>query len=159
MIDWAQLKADRTEFLTALATFMQSSAPLIQMAPEATSVLLELLKWGLSGFKGGQEIETVLDQAIQTVNQSMQQQQGQKKQDPEAQKLQAKAAADEKKAQADLMKEMTKAANEMKKINAQLQANLVEKQADVIATAMKEKVQADENIREKLATQQKSKPN
>ena len=158
MVDWAQLKADRTEFLTALATFMQSAGPLIQLIPGSVPMLLELLKWGLAGFKGGQEIETVLDQAIQQATQALQQQQqGQQKPDPEVQKAQLKMQADQKKAQADLMKEMTKAANEMKKISAQLQANLIEKKAEVMATAAKEIVQANQNIREKRATQQVTK--
>ena len=46
------------------------------MDPEATPILLEMLKWGLAGFKGSNEVEGVLDQAIKAM-------QGQKGQEAE----------------------------------------------------------------------------
>lgn len=64
MVDYAQLKEERTAYITALATFMQSASPLVEMDPNATPILLEMLKWGLAGFKGSNEVEGVLDQAI-----------------------------------------------------------------------------------------------
>lgn len=67
MTDYAQLQSERTEYLTALATFMQSAAPLYELSPAAAPVMLELLKWGLAGFKGSQQIEGVLDRAIDAV--------------------------------------------------------------------------------------------
>tara|TARA_R110000787_G_scaffold72134_1_gene160862 strand:- start:482 stop:2590 length:2109 start_codon:yes stop_codon:yes gene_type:complete len=76
MVDYAQLKEERTAYITALATFMQSAAPLVEMDPEATPILLEMLKWGLAGFKGSNEVEGVLDQAIKAM-------QGQKGQEAE----------------------------------------------------------------------------
>lgn len=65
MVDHNALKNDRSEFITSLATFMQSAAPLVQFAPQAAPTLMELLKWGLSGFKGSQEIEGVIDKAVE----------------------------------------------------------------------------------------------
>ena len=76
MVDYAQLKEERTAYITALATFMQSAAPIVEMDPEATPILLEMLKWGLAGFKGSNEVEGVLDQAIKAM-------QGQKGQEAE----------------------------------------------------------------------------
>lgn len=64
IIDYARLKADRMEYINALAMFMQSSAPLVQLDKKVVPILLELLKWGLAGFKGSNEIEGVLDKAI-----------------------------------------------------------------------------------------------
>lgn len=62
--DYAQLKQDRTDFLMGLAQFMQSSAPLLQLSPMALPVLLKLLKWFLAGFRGSNEAEGILDNAI-----------------------------------------------------------------------------------------------
>jgi hypothetical protein len=64
LADYAQLKQDRTEYINTLALFMQSAAPLAEMDKDITPFLLELLKWGLSGFKGSNEIEGVMDRAI-----------------------------------------------------------------------------------------------
>ena len=62
--DYAQLKADRTDFLTGVSTFMQSAAPLVELDAGAVPIVLELLKWGLAGFKGSDEIEGVMDRGI-----------------------------------------------------------------------------------------------
>jgi hypothetical protein len=65
MVDWAQERDARTQFLTAVGAFVQSVTPLIQAAPAAAPMVLEMAKWGLGGFRVSKEIETVLDQAIQ----------------------------------------------------------------------------------------------
>lgn len=85
--DYAQLKQDRTEYINALAVFMQSAAPLIEMEPGALPTLLKLLKWGMAGFRGSNEIEGVLDQEIDKIT-KQQKEGGNEKPDPEAQKAQ-----------------------------------------------------------------------
>lgn len=82
--DYAQLKQDRTEYINALALFMQSAAPLLQLDPGSLPSLLKLLKWGLSGFRGASEIEGVIDQDIAR----LEKQGPQQKPDPGAQKMQ-----------------------------------------------------------------------
>jgi hypothetical protein len=84
--DYAQLKQDRTEYINALALFMQSSAPLLEMDPGSLPELLKLLKWGLSGFRGSSEIEGVLDGAIAR----LEKQPPQPKKDPNAEANAAK---------------------------------------------------------------------
>jgi hypothetical protein len=65
MVDWAQERDSRTQFLQATGSFMQQAGSMVESAPESLPVMLELMKWGLGGFRVGKEIETVLDQAIQ----------------------------------------------------------------------------------------------
>lgn len=72
MVDYAQLKTERTEYINALAVFLQSSAPLVEQEPATAPMLLKLLQWGMAGFKGSQDIEGVLDQAIEAAQQSLQ---------------------------------------------------------------------------------------
>lgn len=88
MVDYAQLKQDRVEYINALATFLQSAGPLIEMDAAAAPFLMQLMKWGLAGFKGSNEIEGVVDQAISKLEEKLASGQGQKP-DPEAQKAQA----------------------------------------------------------------------
>ena len=130
MVDFAQLKQERTEYLTALATFMQSANPMIEADPSTKPYLLKLLQWGLAGFKGSKDIEGVLDTAIDA---SIEQEKNAgDKPDPDQQKaqnamqleqlkhsntmeqIQAKASADMQTRNADLQADLTKIAVDMK---------------------------------------------
>jgi hypothetical protein len=115
MVDYARLKVERTEFLTAMATFMQSAAPMLEREPDSLPYLLKMLQWSMAGFKGSQEIEGVMDKAIEGAIQKAQQQQGQpdpekqaeqQKQQFEVQKIQAKAQADAQTRQQDLQADL-----------------------------------------------------
>jgi hypothetical protein len=64
MIDYAQLKSERTEFIMGMAQFMQSAAPLVTTVPESMPIVLNMLKFGMAGFKGSDYLEGALDQAI-----------------------------------------------------------------------------------------------
>ena len=86
---------------------------MLQQQPSATPFLLQLLQWTLSGFKGAQQIEGVIDQAIIAAQQAEQKKQQEQKPDPEQlklqgemQKIQAKAQADMQTRQADLQADM-----------------------------------------------------
>jgi hypothetical protein len=69
MVDWAQERDSRTQFMQAVGTFVQSVTPLIQSSPEAAPVVMQLMKWGLGGFRISKEIQTVLDQAVAAASQ------------------------------------------------------------------------------------------
>jgi hypothetical protein len=69
LIDWAQERDSRTQFMQAVGSFVTAVTPLIQAKPEAAPVVLEMMKWGLGGFRIAKEIETVLDQAITAAQQ------------------------------------------------------------------------------------------
>jgi hypothetical protein len=130
MADYAQIKQDRTEFLNGMATFMQSSAPLLQMDAGALPFLLEMLKWGLAGFKGANEIEGVIDQMIAQKTTEMQQSQGQPKPpSPEEIKAQTekkmmemKMQMEQTKHQMDMMRDQQKMKNEMMMAQFKIQA-------------------------------------
>ncbi len=151
MIDWAQLKADRTEFINALALFMQSAAPLVEFMPGSMPVLLELLKWGLAGFKGSEEIESVLDQAIKQLLENPPQQQGDDAGNAEVAKSRAKMAENQQKFQQDMMKQADKARKELEKLVTEFRLKMAEIQAGAEADAYGEVVQADQAIREERA--------
>ena len=73
MVDYAALKNERTEYITALATFLQSASPIMESEPAAKPFLLQLLQWGLAGFKGAGQIEGVLDKAIEATQKQAEQ--------------------------------------------------------------------------------------
>jgi hypothetical protein len=82
--DYAQLKADRIEFIMGMAQFLQSAAPLVEQQPNSMPTLLKLFKWSMAGFKGSSEAEAILDQQIAQIEKQPPQQ----KPDPEAKKAQ-----------------------------------------------------------------------
>lgn len=64
MADYAQLKQDRMEFIEAVSMFFQSVSGVAQLDADSIPVLLKILQWGMAGFRGSNEIEGVMDQAI-----------------------------------------------------------------------------------------------
>ena len=150
LIDYAQLKNERTEYLTALSTFLQSAQAAGKVAPEVGPMMLELLKWGLAGFKGSSEIEGVVDKAITAVVESQKNAANQPQQpDPAMMKMQMDMQKQNMKFQQDMQKEMTKANNEMQKLKAGLEAELVKLQAKTQGKIIEEKAQAEFGILEK----------
>lgn len=125
MVDYAQLKQERTDYINALAIFMQSAAPLIEQQPNSLPFLMQLLKWGLAGFKGSQEIEGVIDKAIDQAQKQVQG--GQDKPDPEMMKLQMQQQLEQAKQQGKLKEIQAKAA-------ADAQLRNIDKQADIETT-------------------------
>lgn len=94
MQDFDLLKSERTSFLQGLTMFLQSAAPLIAAEPVAGPYLLEMLKWGMGGFRGASTIEGVLDQAIAEMRQAASQPKPPPPPDPRVQAQQERAKAD-----------------------------------------------------------------
>lgn len=149
--DYAQLKQDRVEYINALALFMQSAAPLLEMDPSSLPFLLKLLKWGMAGFKGSSEIEGVMDQFITQVEK---QPPGQK-QDPAAQKAQAEVQKLQMEMQmkqqefsAKMEMEQQKNQLQMQKIQMELAAKQQEMQMKLQAQQMEYQMKNNQIIQE-----------
>lgn len=138
MVDYQQVQNERTQFMMAIAQFIQSGQAMAAADPTSMPYLLELLKWGMAGFKGANELEGIMDQAIKNAMQNIQKQQQQQEQQknqpsPEqikAQTEQMRAQTAQMKAQADLQKVQAKAQADMQTIQAKLQARIQELQTD-----------------------------
>lgn len=139
MMDYAQIKNERTEFLMSMAQFIQSSSSAVSAVPGSLPILLELMKWSMVGFKGAEYLEGTFDQAIDMAKmmpppgqeedkgpspeetklqiEQMKQQGAQAKQQGELMKIQAKA-------QADLQTQQAKLAGEIQKINVDAQRDM-----------------------------------
>jgi hypothetical protein len=172
MVDYARLKSDRTEFLNAMATFMQSAAPMLEREPDSMPYLLKMLQWSLAGFKGSQEIEGVMDKAVEGAIAKIQQAKENPQPDPEQQaaeaklegelrKIQEKGKTDMQLRQADMQADMqtvqvTTQAKQgeimathqarMKEISFKLQADLTKEQAGMEANIAQTEASADTEI-------------
>jgi hypothetical protein len=102
MADESQEKQDRMEFLGAVSGFLQKSAQAAQASPELVPLMMEMLKFGVTGFKVGKGLEGQIDQATEQMKQMIAQKQQQPPQPtPEQMKAQQDQAAAQQKAQQD----------------------------------------------------------
>jgi hypothetical protein len=69
--DHAEAKQEKVEFINAVATFLQSAATTLKAEPQAAPILFESLKFAISAFKGSRELETVIDQTLDTIMQKI----------------------------------------------------------------------------------------
>ena len=174
MIDYQALKAERTEYMNAVATYMQSAQGIMEADPSSKPFILQLLQWGLAGFKGSSEIEGVLDKAIEASQKAEKDKEGQEepteaqqnaqaamgleqlKQQGEMQKIQSKAQADmavrENDMQADIQTAHESHMRKMAEIEGALRAKIAEIQTSLQADLLTEQAQAQSNIQQTQAT-------
>jgi hypothetical protein len=159
LIDYARLKAERTEFMNAFSTVLQSASGLMEKEPNSLPYVIKVIQWTMAGFKGSNEIEGVLDKAFDEAVQANQQRQD--KPDPkqqaeqaklagELQKIQAKTQSDMQLRQQDLQADMqTRAADHQAKVTeimAGHQARMAEIRGKLIADMQKEQASMEANI-------------
>lgn len=73
-MDEAAEKASRTEFMTAFGAVMREALPMVQQAPEMGALIGEVLMFVVRTFKGGRQLENVLEQTIAKMNEPKQEQ-------------------------------------------------------------------------------------
>lgn len=122
MVDYDKMRNERGEFIQSIATFLQSAAPLAELAPNAVPTLVAMLKWAVAGFKGSQEIEGVLDKAIDEMQKASQQ--PNKEEGPSESQEAAQLSAQEH--QQDMEQLTTKHQLEVQKIREKAQADMTE---------------------------------
>ena len=137
MVDYAAVKAERTEYLGAIGQFMQAVAPIIEFDDTTTPFVLQLLQWGLAGFKGSSEIEGVIDQAIETTQEAAKKKAENPEPTPEEKAAQMAQQAEKMRHENNMAEEQLKHDNNMKEIQAKAQANMQENQADAQADVVK----------------------
>lgn len=98
-IDEESEKQNRVEFLTAVGGYLEKAVQAGGAAPQLTPLLMELLKFGVTGFKIGKTIEGAFDQALDQLKQAAAN--PQQKPDPEMVKVQAQQQSDKARLQAE----------------------------------------------------------
>jgi hypothetical protein len=136
LVDYEQLKADRTEFLMGISQFLGMATPLIEKVPGSAPFMMQLMKFGMSGFRSANEMEGIIDSAIAAVEKKLQEDAQQPpppdpemvKAQAEVQKIQLQTQADQQQAQVDVQKmqaelqlDQQRMALEVQKMQAELQ--------------------------------------
>ena len=166
MVDYDKQRMERSEFIGSVATFMQAAAPLAQIDPESTPTMISLLKWAVAGFKGSQEVEGVLDRAIESLQAAAQQpQQPEGEQEPSEAELDMQAAQQkhentmtelQTKHENTLALESEKFQTAVKEMQAELQKELKIIRAETIAAIKHEAAQSEAAmVQDDSATQNK----
>jgi hypothetical protein len=147
--DEQQEKSDRIAFLSAVSSFMSSALPAAQSSPELTPMLCEMLKFGVTAFKAGKQLEGIIDQTADDLRKQYEQSKGQPKPPPveiqkvqmqqqgEQQKLQFQAQFEQQKMQMQM--ELEKAKQEYQAQENQLKFQL-EEQRNMMDREMEMKV-------------------
>ena len=107
-IDQAAVKQERSEFMNAVATFLQSASTVGQGAPQLIPLMLKMLQFGVAGFRVSKDIEGIFDKYIAQFEQEIEAKKNAPPQpDPEQQKMQMEMQLKQQDAQ---MKQQTEAA-------------------------------------------------
>ena len=148
--DEQQEKQDRVEFLTAVSQFIQTATPIASSAPELTPMLMEMLKFGVTAFKAGKQLEGIIDDTADKFREQAKAKEGQPPPPtPEMQKVQAEMQAEQAKMQAQQQYEMAKFQAEVqaKQQEAAIAAQLEQQKiaAQIELEKSKQEYQAQEN--------------
>jgi hypothetical protein len=112
--DEQQEKQDRMAFLQAVGSFMQTALPIATQSPELTPLLMEMLKFGVTAFKAGKQLEGQIDETADKMREMVRAQEGQPKPPtPEMQKLQMQAQLEQAKMQNQAQLEQMKMQNQI----------------------------------------------
>lgn len=112
--DENQEKQSRIEFLTAVGQFVNQTREVGAAMPALMPVLGKSLLFLVRGFRAGRELEDDIERAVSGMQQQIQMQMQQPKQDPETVKAQAKAEIDKQLAGNDIQIAQEKAASDRK---------------------------------------------
>lgn len=103
-LDEQREKQDRMEFVAAVGQYLEKALPVVQASPAAGPLVLDLLKFGVRGFKVGKTIEGAFDAASEQLKQAAAQPR-QAPPDPAVEKAKADAAKAQSSDQLQALKE------------------------------------------------------
>ena len=153
--DEQQEKQDRMQFLQAVGGFFQQAVPLVQSQPELAPMAIEMLKFGVTAFKAGKQLEGIIDETADKLRQQAKQAEGQPKPPtPEMQKMQMTMQIEQAKMQATQASDAAKSQAEAQKLQMEAQFEQQKLQAQMQLEKAKQEYQAQENqLKFQLETQ------
>jgi len=125
-LDENQNKQDRMEFMNAFSNFMREAVPAGQASPEMVPLLMDMMKFGIGGFKQAEVMEGTIDAALQQMIAAAQQKAMNPQPSPEMQKIQAQTQMEQAKVQADAQGQQARmqADVQIEQMKAQMNAQL-----------------------------------
>jgi hypothetical protein len=137
--DEQQEKADRTAFMAAVGQFISMALPTAQASPEMTPMLLEMLKFGVTAFKAGKQLEGIIDQTADDMKKQYEATKGQPKPpSPEMQKLQMQA-------QLEQVKMQNQSQLEQQKLQAQIELERAKQEFQAQENSLKFQLEEQRN--------------
>lgn len=149
-LDWAAERDAAVQFMQGLGAFISQVAPMAQQVPEAGPYLMRMMQWAVSKFRVSTQIESILDQAVNGMQQQLQAPKPPPQPDPDtvikAQVEQAKIASQEKiammEAQSDQQIASLKATIELQKIEMKAKFDQMAQQYEQVLQMMNVQAQA-----------------
>lgn len=116
MADYEAEKQERAQFITSVATYLQSAATMVKAEPGVAPLMIEMLKYATASAKGSKVLEGTMDKMLKEYEDKLAEEKANPQPDPEQAKMKAEM-------------EMKQADQEMKQ--ADMQMNQAGKQADM----------------------------
>jgi hypothetical protein len=161
--DEQQEKTDRMAFLSAVGGFIQQAVPMVQQAPELAPMALEMLKFGVTAFKAGKQLEGIIDETADKLRDAAKQSEGQPKAMPvelqkaqmdsqaKMQQMQMQSQLEQQKLQAQMDLEKAKQEYQAQENQLKFQLENERNQADIASQMQLEQMKMDsENNKELL---------
>lgn len=144
ILDEQEEKSSRVEFLQAVSGFLQQAVPAAQAAPEMAPMMVQMLKFGVTGFKVGKALEGAIDEALDMLQQQIQQSAGQPKPNPEMMKVQGQMQLEQSKQQHEQQMEIARQQFEREKFQMQMQVEQFKAEKEAQVEAARQAYQAQE---------------
>jgi len=123
-IDEQSDKQSRVEFLTSTSQFLTQAVTAGMQVPEIAPLAMQMLLFGVRGFKVGRELEGVFEQTLQAMTAKVGQGVGQQQPNPDAEKMQAEMRLQEQKAQGEMQFAQAKIQNDTQLAQQKLQSDM-----------------------------------
>ena len=147
--DEQQEKADRMEFLSAMGQFFQQAVPMASQVPEATPMLMEMLKFAVTAFKCGKGLEGIIDETADKFREQAKQAEGQPKPpSPEQQKMQMQMQIEQSKMQAAQAQAQQNMQLEQQKMQMQMELEKAKQEYQAQENQLKFQLENERNQRE-----------
>lgn len=140
-LDEQQEKQDRLEFLTDVGSFLEKSFPLAQENPTAAPLIMQMLLFGIRGFKVGRTIEGEFEQAVDQLRQLAMQPKPPKP-DPELIRVQSQANIDQQRLAADQQNKQSEMQMDQFRYMAEQRAKQNEMQVDAMLKRFESEIKA-----------------
>ena len=140
--DEQQEKADRVEFLGAVGTYLQKAVEASQAMPaEATPLLMDLLKFGVTGYRVGRELEGEFDTLADHIKEKSKQP-PQPKPDPAMEKIKADMQLAQQKSQLEVQTRQAELQNQAQVREHEIQLEAQRNQAQAQLSSQQSQLQA-----------------
>jgi hypothetical protein len=135
-IDQDKEKAARSEFLSAAGGFIQQASQIA--SPELQPLLMDMLMFGVRGFKAGRELESSFERAAQELEEKNKQPKQENQPNPEAEKMAFEMKMAQQKAQLDIQSAQIKNQIDQAVAQADMQIKNMEVQMKAIDLQIKQ---------------------